>query len=140
MGYTHYWSHKEDFSPSEWQTIRLKTRALLHYTKAAIRLEFDSHLAALVDEHEIIFNGVGDDGHETFHVTRLRRSLMSHEQEINGARFGFCKTACKPYDEVVLAILMYMSDRFPRKFEISSDGDIGKTDGDKARALLEATR
>lgn len=57
------------------------------------------------------FNGIGDDGHEPF--------VFPGEPG-----FNFCKTAYKPYDEVVTACLLVARDHFPPKvLAISSDGE-----------------
>ena len=66
----------------------------------------------------IRFNGVGDDGHETFLIYR-----DGHE-----GGFSFCKTAQKPYDEVVCACLIVLNHHLGDKIEISSDGDNDKWD------------
>lgn len=42
----------------------------------------------------IRFNGVEDDGHETFYLPKKKRS------------FNFCKTARKPYDIAVAMVLL----------------------------------
>lgn len=59
-------------------------------------------------ENLIRFNGVGDEGHETFVVTPSARD------------FEFCKTARKPYDTAVVAILCLLHHH--TEIEVSSDG------------------
>lgn len=60
-------------------------------------------------EHEIRFNGVWDLGHETFYLSTKRSD------------FEFCKTARKPYDTVVVAILCLLHHH--TEIEVSSDGE-----------------
>ncbi len=65
----------------------------------------------VVDDEMIHFNGVGEDGHETFVVMRARDS-----------DFSFCKTAQKPYDAIVTAVLCLAYTIAPGVLKISSDG------------------
>jgi len=63
-----------------------------------------------VETSHVDFNGVGENAHEPF--------VFPGE---NG--FNFCKTAAKPYDEVVTACLLVARDHFPSPvLSISSDG------------------
>jgi len=57
----------------------------------------------------IRFNGKDDEGHETFMLTP------------DPSDFNFCKTAQKPYDLVVVAILCLLAHRTDTG--VSSDGD-----------------
>ena len=61
--------------------------------------------------NKIRFNGVGEDGHETFYLSP------------DESGWGFCKTARKPYDIVVVAILSMLDEYLGDKFEWRSDGD-----------------
>ena len=89
----------------EMQVAGLLTEAL------PIQRESDSSLPPLVSREEIQFNGIGQDGHETMYVTRV------------GGRFNFCKTAYKPYDTVVVALLCLMEHCAPDVWVIGSDGN-----------------
>ena len=89
----------------EMEAVALLTEAL------PIQLESDSSQSPLVSRKEIQFNGIGGDGHETMYVTRT------------GGRFNFCKTACKPYDTTVVALLCLMNHYAPGVWDISSDGN-----------------
>jgi hypothetical protein len=60
-------------------------------------------------ERQIQFNGVGDDSHETFHLTKASQD------------FEFCKTAMKPYDDVVVAVMREAMKLNPN-FKPTSDG------------------
>jgi hypothetical protein len=64
-----------------------------------------------VSDDIIRFNGVGDDGHETFCLTK----------EASG--FEFCKTAGKPYDILACAILAAAKQHAGDGLNVSSDGD-----------------
>jgi hypothetical protein len=63
----------------------------------------------------VIWNGVGDDGHEHF---AFPLAAFAGTPE-----YSFVKTAQKPYDTVVVAALLVARDHFPQSvLEISSDG------------------
>jgi hypothetical protein len=67
--------------------------------------------ATLTDE-EICFNGIGDQSHEAFYLTRNGKGIM-----------GFTKTARKYYDTVVTALLYRVAFRLQDGRAIGSDGD-----------------
>lgn len=68
----------------------------------------DPEREPLFSEHEICFNGVRDLGHETFYLST------------RGSDFEFCKTARKPYDTAVVAILCLLHHH--TGIDVSSDG------------------
>ena len=113
MGYTHYWKKADPILTKNWEAFTLRVKYIL---KTAIedgyrlQLEFDDDKPPLVGRFTVRFNGVGADGHETFMLNR-------HKED-----FAFCKTAEKPYDTVVVAILVVAEVYLPG-FEWSSDGD-----------------
>ena len=117
MGYSHYLENKQDCPPQEWQKItdafkRLQAAAIINNDPLLIQEESDSASAPGVDETGIWFNGIEDAGHETFHLTR-----------VGSYRFNFCKTARKPYDRVVVAVLCLANFFAPEVWNIDSDGD-----------------
>ena len=88
------------------------------------------------------------DGHETFVMTRKKRARYKYEHEPEdaevGPRFEFCKTAAKPYDVAVVAILIAASDigggtdsNYPA-MSWSSDGETADHDAGR-RLLVEVT-
>ncbi len=97
MGYTHSWSNARALTDSEWDAITTMARRVLRVAQddlgIALSLEYDVNRIPVVSETEIRFNGYGEEGHETFLITR--------EPE----EFAFCKTARKEYDPAVVAIL-----------------------------------
>lgn len=117
MGYTHYFSSQRNFTDAEWAALTSITRKIVLSVKNSIPLAFecdDENTPPLIDNEQIRFNGVGDDGHETFIVSKKHSS-----------DFNFCKTAQKPYDEVVVAVLCAANSIAPSALDISSDGDAG---------------
>jgi hypothetical protein len=122
MGYTHYWSATRDFTASEWKDICAATRSVLSATDVKIVREYDrpNDRPDILDD-EILLNGSGDDGHETFYLSRDVPAAPDYRDE-GDPDFQFCKTARKPYDDVVVAILIAARDIAPDAFSWSSDG------------------
>lgn len=111
MGYTHYWKGT-GFTTEQWDALRAHTLAII--VKAAERgimvADGFGENSPVVDGKHIWLNGVGFDSHETFRLTP------------SATGFEFCKTNCKPYDQVVTAILIVAAYLNP-EFEPSSDGE-----------------
>lgn len=109
-GYTHYWTWKRE--PDRPRLERAV--AEMNRIVAAKRGMLDVQDAG--SPAEILFNGIGDDGHETF---GFPLAPFAGKPE-----FNFVKTAAKPYDAVVTACLIVARDHFTREeLEIKSDGD-----------------
>jgi hypothetical protein len=70
-----------------------------------------AHRKPEVSKDLIRFNGLGEDGHETFLVLR------------DEGGFAFCKTVRKPYDALVVATLALMNHYAPGAWRYKSDGD-----------------
>jgi hypothetical protein len=116
MGYTHYFENKQDCPPEDWAKItdafkRLQATAIINNDPLLIQKECDRAAAPSVNDLEIRFNGIEDDGHETFMLLRKKK------------RFNFCKTARKPYDRVVVAVLCLANHFAPDVWDIGSDGN-----------------
>ena len=136
MGYTHYWYQKRDFTREEWRQIAVASRAVsLISTHGAdsppITIRgWDGTGKAQFTNDEITFNGDKDklESHETF---RLNRVMPAHNHPIMAVRaaagktdyFAFCKTARKPYDILVCAVLLIAKHVAPTAIDYSSDGD-----------------
>lgn len=110
MGYTHYWRINSDLT-QEFPDFLDDARKVLRYVR-------DDELVAgpygtgvpFVVEDTISLNGVGDESHETFGIG------------VGATDFNFCKTARKPYDVVVTALLSLLKHHAPDKVSVSSDG------------------
>lgn len=124
MGYTHHWRQTRNFKEHEWKMIEAATNELC---KKASVLDKDpkSSQRLRINADEIIFNGIGEDGHETFHVTRLKPAIASwdHEGQDKKQSFGFCKTNRKYYDDYVIAVLAIIDHLAPGVLLITSDGE-----------------
>lgn len=110
MGYTTYFKGLI-FNDVSWEKLRKDVRKLLKNLPEGLKVqrEYDNDSRPLIGKDAIVFNGVGDDGHETFWLDK------------NETAFSFCKTARKPYDLVVCCVLMLASIH-ATSGEISSDG------------------
>lgn len=108
MGYTHYFENVK-FSDANWKAFKTDVRKLYKTLDSVIQRESDDKRKPFAGTHEVSFNGVGEEGHETF--------VMTQE---NGA-FDFCKTARKPYDLAVCTVLM-LASYYCEEGLISSDG------------------
>lgn len=124
MGYTHYWKHTKDFTPEQWADITDVAAKLIAATTVDITgWNGDATEPVEITADLIRFNGVADDSHETFSLTR--------KFDLDG--FNFTKTAFKPYDEVVVALLLYL-EKYREHIEITSDGDIFDDSSDDSKA------
>lgn len=107
MGYTHYWTPKA-VDQKTWNKFLDVAIAMWKDCSVDIAGSHGTDFPTFSFK-EICFNGVGDDSHEPF--------LISKE----GEEWDFCKTARKPYDVLVTACLLAAKDILG--YEISSDGN-----------------
>jgi len=106
MGYTHYWKIKENLDQTKWDEFADGALKVIQTaTEAGIAIEDES------TKSSIFFNGVGSNSHETFVINW------------DDAKFNFCKTAQKPYDTVVTAVLIWFKTVFGDGVIVTSDGD-----------------
>jgi hypothetical protein len=111
MGYTVYFSQKRPFTMQEWGDIRASAINMFNRLKQV--KGGDGTGRPCIDNFDIIFNGDAskEEDHETF---RLQK---------NGNGFNFCKTARKPYDRFVKAMLVVANYYAPGALEVTCDGD-----------------
>jgi hypothetical protein len=105
MGYTHYFTIKE-VPPQEAQDKVLRAaKAIVDYAKTELGLAIED-----LSDTVININGAPPEDYETFYV------------DFSELGFGFCKTNLRPYDQVVVAILMAMDTIMGDYVDVSSDG------------------
>ncbi len=114
MGYTNYHYQKESFTDEEWEYIQHHKKKIMEHFHD-IEIEEDTS-----DDGIISLNGVEENAHETFIISKDKRELHSWENEEDGA-FSFCKTNRKPYDKIVWNILLKAYESAPHKIRISND-------------------
>jgi hypothetical protein len=133
VGYTHYWDHK-GFTPEQWDKLVCAAGCIMDAAgPGGMGVElagWDSKGTPVLSAKEISFNGAGEEGYETFKLTPA------------ASEFDFCKTARRPYDAVVVAVLRAAAHINPR-FQWRSDGQEYERDGSlsedfkPARVLLK---
>jgi hypothetical protein len=116
MGYTHYWESYAMTIPDEAVTV-IKALLAKAYADGVVQLEYDDPRPPVVTAEEIRFNGVGENGHETFHFN-VHDELRSWD----GTPFDFCKTARKPYDALVMRVLIVLKYHLQDRLQVRSDG------------------
>jgi hypothetical protein len=116
VGYTHYWENGASVIPDAALVIM---RELLDRAFAAgiVQQEFDDPRPPEVTAARIRFNGVGDLGHETFCF-----DVADAYRTDSGRPFAFCKTNQKPYDAVVMRVLIVLKVFLKEAIRVTSDG------------------
>lgn len=125
MGYTHYWETAKKIDKKNWKVLMGAVNILFKGCEKTIQKEYTDTSEAEVNIDRIRFNGIGEDGHETFLLSREGRvSEWAREERKNSSTpcFGFCKTARKPYDEYVTAVLILAKLYLGDQIKLSSDG------------------
>jgi hypothetical protein len=114
MGFTHYWRTEKQVTKQQFEKLTAATTKVLEAVQRDVPLAFEcdeQDKDPEVSADLIRFNGCGEDGHETFYI----------EREATG--FNFCKTARKPYDIAVVAVLCLFEHYTKGNSGVSSDGD-----------------
>lgn len=112
MGYTHYWRRPKRIPFAKWDAFIRDAKKIVETNIIPLVFEYDEpERGPEVGPNRVRFNGVGEDGHETF--------LLDWDEN----DFAYCKTANKPYDLIVCALLIAASYHFGKLIEISSDGE-----------------
>ncbi len=115
MGYTHYWRRTEGYRSEGRQYANAIKTAGKIVTASKILAGWNGEGKPEVGAEGIAFNGIGDAaGHETFELPGSVHALTA---------FEFCKTARKPYDVVVTAVLATVAHLAPGAITVSSDGN-----------------
>ena len=140
MGYTHYWRQLRDFTDTEWQELTRLTKLITADGSSILANGIsDKNSRPTIDNEQICFNGIGNDGHETFRITKKKRAKADYEEQEAYDRqgaFEFCKTAQKPYDRYVVAVLCAIYRVQRDVMNISSDGNTA----DWTEGLFHAVR
>ena len=105
MGYSHYWKIEEDMTVQEFKHLQGIAAKIVEASNAPVEFSTNTHPLHLC----IVVEGINEGAHETF--------LLSPK----AVKFDFCKTARKPYDEIVVGILDYANALGLLKF--TSDGN-----------------
>ncbi len=121
MGYTHRWS----FSSNRGKTAQMETKYQTAIAKCAkVVRAYSAEFGGLsgYTAHDksgryggLKVNGSREYSHEDF---CMREHLSENESS------GFCKTAQKPYDTVVVACLIILAHYLGDSISVSSDGSV----------------
>lgn len=122
MGYTHYWRASK--ADKYLKAYAIAKKIAQRGVEDGVLAGWDGTGEAVITDEEIRFNGRGEDGHETFVLPGRLEGVPD---------FSFCKTARKPYDKYVTAILAAMED----VIVVSSDGEMNGEEWQEGRDLLE---
>lgn len=111
MAYTHYWTDLGMGASLPAEAVHHIHAITEHaYRAGIIQRDHDDPRSPLVTPQQVRFNGVGDGGHQTF------RFCTAPEDT-----FACCKTARKPYDAVVMRVLLVLG-YYREGLVIRSDG------------------
>lgn len=116
MGYTHYYYLPEQLDHEKFSHLVQDVKKILDHIDVQLGDGIGEN-EPIITEEDIVFNGVGEDGHETFALSR-NNPIMGDDT----FAFNFCKTALKPYDLAVAATLLRLKHHFGDQVKVSSDG------------------
>lgn len=133
MGYTHHFSN-DTATDEAWSAFTDEARAILSHPNIASIVAFESDRPdepPLVDDQEVRFNGRGEEGHETFLLTRGAHNTWCktggpYQSEEFGDQWG------KSYDLAVCTVLLAARHLGEK---VSSDGDWEEPGWQQARRL-----
>jgi len=114
MGYTHYWKNTAVATAGQWQAFKADFAKVVRKARAkGIAVAgWNGSGAPVISDEKVSFNGRGDDG--SYETCRIAPGIEE---------FSFCKTARRPYDDVVVAALTLARHHLPG-FMWTSDGDV----------------
>ena len=123
MGYTHYWYQDPKLDADKFAAAALDIAKVIELSKVSLAGNMgDAGTTPNVGPKIIALNGVEDDAHETFMIEPTA-TKQDYEDKSDPKVFAFCKTARKPYDEVVTASLAVLKHHLGDALRVSSDGD-----------------
>lgn len=143
MGYTHYYERNmKEVSRETWNAMIKEIRQAVTVLKMERSISLAGGLGKdrpVFSRERIWFNGPERDdlGHETFDFYRvMNKRDLEFNEELAGVSpkrkewfFNCCKTAHKPYDIVVCAVLLIMKKHLKDGLRIGSDGFGTNDDG-----------
>lgn len=124
MGYSHYFYRKVNLDDVAFQGVARDCQKICEILDTPIQYELDNDSPALFDKDAIHFNGIGDDGHETFYLPKVYTRKMPSSLSHLNLPFQFCKTARKPYDINVCCCLIIAKHHLGDDIRVNSDGSL----------------
>ncbi|MCC6574406.1 MAG: hypothetical protein IT462_11505 [Planctomycetes bacterium] len=131
MGYTHYWKRPKRLDIKRFKAFASDVRRLMASAPKEIEIAgWSSEGEPTFSADTLAFNGKGEQGYETFRVDRIIKDI----KPFRGKYMEFCKTAQRPYDLLVCAVLIALKHHFP-EVDVTSDG--GASDWSAGLGLYE---
>ena len=129
MGFTHYWTRQnKQVTAAAWDAFIQDVRKIFKEHEDIIAREFDlPDRAPVADDTQVRFNGKGDNGHETFQLTRDFEQCTWNKTRDD--QLSSCRTNRKPYNQVVTSVLSCVEHYLGDVFNVSSDGIDEEDDG-----------
>jgi hypothetical protein len=124
VGYTHYWRVDRDADRARLVEAGREMAKVLRASAVPLADgmgEPGTEPVIDLDAGSVWFNGVEDDGCETFYWPP---DLGRPAQNDPGRTFDFCKTWGMPYDSVVVACLLVAQRVLGEQIEVTSDGTL----------------
>lgn len=122
MGYTSYWRKTATIPCNAWSKIIADTLKVYNHPSVNSLIQQDNDVPSqpIANANLICFNGIGENGHESFY---FKKDFDNESLRYSGNNrdFGFCKTARKPYDVVVTAIL-WIVVKHTTHVKVTADG------------------
>ena len=103
MGFTRYWEFKS-LDSEKFKDFSKLCDLLIDTMDIPVE-------SVTINDTQVRFNGVDEDGHETFNFS------------LNKPDFNFCKTNVKPYDELVCGCLYIANLLFGSDVKINHDSE-----------------
>ena len=123
MGYTHYFEIDRTLTAEEFEIVGADARAIVKTAgEAGIVLcgsDFGDVREVVINNDEIMLDGVGDESAEPLYITREPR------KEAHNPTLNWCKTYRRNYSPVVEAVLMALKQAAPQSVMVSSNGRWG---------------
>ena len=123
MGYSHYFEVDRAFNAEEFEIVGADARAIVKAaTEVGIALcgsDYDGIDEVVINNDEIMLDGVGAESAEPLHITR------EPQADAYDPVFNWCKTYRRNYSPVVEAVLMALKQAAPQAVMIGSNGKWG---------------
>ncbi len=126
MGYTHYWYRPKELDKEKFAKASADCKKVTQWLAEPgrnihIQYEYTDSRPPVFTDELVRFNGVGEEGHETFLIAQKHETSFPQTDK-EGRYFAFCKTARKDYDPAVTACLTIFKHYFGDDFIVKSDG------------------
>jgi hypothetical protein len=142
MGYSHYYVQNRSLTAAEWHNFTTTFRHMLNHLPAC------SHSGGYYADYPLTIHGGDGTGQAEvngryleFNGDAAHNDNLAHESyyiERHGRGYHFCKTARKPYDLLVCAVLLVLCEVAPAAFDIRSDGNMRGEEWQPARDFLRS--